>query len=253
MDDLRAVMDSAGSKEASLFGVSEGGVLCLLFAAIYPKRVRSALTFGSYAKRIRSEDYPWAPTRGEREAAYAQLPEDWGSSRGMETVYPSMLGNPAFEEWFGVYRRAAASPASAVALLQMNSRFTGGRRGLATPKPGGQFGYLRLKTVGRRSGQERIAILGYYEDGPNLVTLAMNGWASAEPARWLNLQAHPDAIVELKTGSRAIRARVAEGEERAHLWAKVHEYSGYGDNIDSYASLRSSETAVVVLEPRPQT
>jgi deazaflavin-dependent oxidoreductase (nitroreductase family) len=130
-------------------------------------------------------------------------------------------------------------------------RFTGGRRGLATPTPGGQFGYLRLKTVGRRSGQERVAILGYYEDGPNLISLAMNGWAAAEPAWWLNLQAHPEAFVELKTGSRAVRARAAVGEERARLWAKVRGYSGYGDNVDSYASLRSSDTAVVVLEPRP--
>ena len=130
-------------------------------------------------------------------------------------------------------------------------RFTGGRRGLATPTPGGQFGYLRLKTVGRRSGQERVAILGYYEDGPNLITLAMNGWAAAEPAWWLNLQAHPDAVVELKTGSRAVLARAAVGEERARLWAKVRGYSGYGDNVDSYASLRSAETAVVVLEPKP--
>ena len=129
-------------------------------------------------------------------------------------------------------------------------RFTGGRRGLARPTPGGQFGYLRLKTVGRRSGQERVAILGYYEDGPNLITLAMNGWASAEPAWWLNLQAQPDAIVELKTGPRAVRARAAVGEERARLWAQVRGYTGYGDNVDSYASLRSSETAVVVLEPR---
>ena len=131
-------------------------------------------------------------------------------------------------------------------------RFTGGRRGLATPTPGGQFGYLRLITVGRRSGQERAAILGYYEDGPNLVTLAMNGWAAAEPAWWLNLQAHPDATVELKNGSRAVRARAAEGEERARLWAKVHEYSGYGNDVDAYAALRSSETADVVLEPRPE-
>jgi deazaflavin-dependent oxidoreductase (nitroreductase family) len=129
-------------------------------------------------------------------------------------------------------------------------RFTGGRRGLATPTPGGQFGYLRLKTVGRRSGQERVAILGYYEDGPNLITLAMNGWAAAEPAWWLNLQAHPDAVVELKTGSRAVWARAAVGEERARLWAKVRGYSGYGDDVDSYASLRSSETAVIVLEPK---
>jgi deazaflavin-dependent oxidoreductase (nitroreductase family) len=132
-------------------------------------------------------------------------------------------------------------------------RFTGGRRGLATPTPGGKFGYMRLMTVGRRSGQERAAILGYYEDGSNLVTLAMNSWASPEPAWWLNLQAHPDATVELKGGSRTIRARAAEGEERARLWAKVREYSGYGSDLDAYAKLRSSETAVIVLEPRPES
>jgi len=132
-------------------------------------------------------------------------------------------------------------------------RFTGGRRGLATPTPGGKFGYLRLTTVGRHSGQERAAILGYYEDGPNLVTLAMNGWADAEPAWWLNLQAQPDAIVELKNESRAIRARAAKGEERERLWAKVRDYSGYGDDVDAYATLRSSETAVIVLEPRSES
>jgi hypothetical protein len=79
----------------------------------------------------------------------------------------------------------------------------------------------------------------------------MNGWAAAEPAWWLNLQAHPDAIVELKTGPRSVRARAAAGEERERLWATVRGYTGYGDNVDSYASLRSSETAVVVLEPKP--
>lgn len=128
-------------------------------------------------------------------------------------------------------------------------RFTGGRRGLAHPKPGGQFGYLRLKTVGRRSGKERAAILGYIEDGRNLVTLAMNGWADADPAWWFNLQARPDATVDLKDGSRAVRARAADGDERQRLWAKLHEYSGYGD-FDAFTATRTGETAVVVLEPR---
>jgi deazaflavin-dependent oxidoreductase (nitroreductase family) len=128
-------------------------------------------------------------------------------------------------------------------------RFTGGRRGLSLPKPGGSFGHLKLTTIGRRSGQERAAILGYVEDGDNLVTLAMNGWSSAEPAWWLNLQADRNASVELKTGTRAVRARRAAGEERDRLWAKVREYSGYGD-LDAFATRRSGETAVVVLEPR---
>jgi len=121
MDDLRAVMDAAGSEKASLLGVSESGAMCLLFAATYPKRVRSVLTFGSYAKRIRSADYPWAPTRVEREAAYSEIPQTWGTTKGLEAVFPSMIGNPAFEEWLGAYFRASASPAAAVALLRMNS------------------------------------------------------------------------------------------------------------------------------------
>jgi len=131
-------------------------------------------------------------------------------------------------------------------------RFTGGRRGLAHPKgPGGQFGLLRLKTTGRRSGTERAAILGYVEDRQNLVTLAMNGWGEKDPAWWLNLRALPDATVELKGGaSRHVRAREADGEERERLWTLLQSHSGYGDDIAAFASRRSSETAVVVLEPR---
>lgn len=128
-------------------------------------------------------------------------------------------------------------------------RFSSGRRGLSLPKPGVAFGLLKLTTVGRRSGHEREAILGYVEDGPTLVTLAMNGWGSPDPAWWLNLQAQPEATVELKTGTRAVRARAAIGEERERLWARVREHSGYGD-MDGYARRRSGETAVVVLEAR---
>jgi hypothetical protein len=80
--------------------------------------------------------------------------------------------------------------------------------------------------------------------------MAMNGWADGEPAWWLNLQAQPDATVELKDGSRAVRGRAAEGDERARLWARWRDY---GDDVDAFATLRSSETAVVVLEPRPDS
>jgi deazaflavin-dependent oxidoreductase (nitroreductase family) len=108
---------------------------------------------------------------------------------------------------------------------------------------------MRLTTIGRRSGQERSAILGYYEDGPNLVTLAMNGWASPEPAWWLNLQTHPDTVVELKDEKRAVHGRAAEGAERDRLWARWREFS---DEYDQWAALRPVETAVVVLEPRSE-
>lgn len=120
---------------------------------------------------------------------------------------------------------------------------TRGRRGLWDPKPGG-WGTLHLTTVGRRSGKERSAIVGYVEDGPDLVVLAMNGWADAEPAWWLNLQAHPEASVQLAHGSRQVRGRRALGDERARLWAKWNEI----DDYSGWASLRSRETAVVVLE-----
>jgi deazaflavin-dependent oxidoreductase (nitroreductase family) len=130
-------------------------------------------------------------------------------------------------------------------------RITGGRRGLNVPTPGGRFGTLRLSTIGRRSGQPRVAILGYYEDGPNLVTLAMNGWSEGEPAWWLNLQADPDVVVVLKDGPRAVHARAAVGEEHDRLWAHLRDVSGYGSDLDGYARRRPSGTAVVVFEPRP--
>jgi deazaflavin-dependent oxidoreductase (nitroreductase family) len=107
---------------------------------------------------------------------------------------------------------------------------------------------LRLKTVGRRSGKTRIAILGYIEDGPNLVTPAMNGWADPEPAWWLNLQANPDAIVELPDGGREVTARAAVGEERERLWARLVGL-GSAAYTDANASTRSRQTAIVVLEP----
>jgi F420H(2)-dependent quinone reductase len=104
---------------------------------------------------------------------------------------------------------------------------------------------MRLTTTGRRTGHERSVILGYFEDGPNLVTMAMNGWADAEPAWWLNLQAHPEASVDLADGRRTVRGRAAEGEERSRLWARWRDLDR---NLDAYAALRSGETAVVILE-----
>jgi len=129
-------------------------------------------------------------------------------------------------------------------------RLSGGRIGLSRPEAGARFGMLRLTSVGRRSGQRRLTMVGYYPDGENLVTLAMNGWADAQPAWWLNLQAHPDTTVVLPDGPRPVRARAATGAERERLWVQFRAYPGWGDDIDALAARRSIETAVVVLEPR---
>jgi len=125
-------------------------------------------------------------------------------------------------------------------------RWTGGRLGLWRPKSGA-WGALCLTVVGRRTGKERSVVVGYFEDGPNLVTLAMNGWGPAEPAWWLNLQAHPDARVVLRDGPRQVTGRAAVGEERDRLWSRWGEID---EHLDAYAALRPTETAVVVLEPR---
>ena len=109
-------------------------------------------------------------------------------------------------------------------------------------------GMLALHSVGRRSGAERTAILGYFEDGPDLVTMAMNGWGEAEPAWWLNVQANPDVTVDLVGERRLVRARAAVGDERRRLWARWAEYN---KGLDQYAARRSHETAVVIFEPRP--
>ncbi len=125
-------------------------------------------------------------------------------------------------------------------------RLTGGRIGLWRPKPDG-WGTVRLTTIGRRTGQERSVMVGYFESGPDLVTLAMNGWGEGEPAWWLNLQAHPDVRVEAPEGPRLVTGRAAEGDERERLWARWQEID---KNLDDYAARRSGKTAVVVLQPR---
>jgi len=124
-------------------------------------------------------------------------------------------------------------------------RVTGGRKGLWLPKAN-RWGTMRVTTTGRRSGRERSVILGYIEDGPNLVTMAMNGWGEGEPAWWLNFQAHPEAHVDLATGHRSVRGRAAQGEERSRLWSRWREID---PRLDDFAALRSGETAVVILEP----
>src|SRR5215467_7764138 len=127
-------------------------------------------------------------------------------------------------------------------------RVTGGRIGPWRAKAN-RWGAMQLTATGRRTGQRRSVILGYFEDGPNIVTMAMNGWGEGEPAWWLNLQARPDAEVRLADGPRMVRARAAAGDERSRLWARWRETD---KNLDAYAALRSTETAVVALEPRSE-
>ncbi|MDR7586594.1 MAG: adenylate/guanylate cyclase domain-containing protein [Armatimonadota bacterium] len=122
MDDLRAVMDAVGSERAAVFGVSEGGNLCALFAASYPERTTALVMFGTFAKRIWAPDYPWAPTHGKRQQEIELVEREWGNLMDLAHYVPSKIGDEAFAQRLATYLRRAASPGAAVALLRMNTQ-----------------------------------------------------------------------------------------------------------------------------------
>ena len=123
MDDVRAVLDAIGSARAALFGHSEGGCMCIMFAATYPERTVALITYGAYAKRLRSDDYPWAPTREERLRGAEELERNWGSPKVADLAYyaPSVADDVGFQEWLDTYFRRSASPKAAADLLIMNT------------------------------------------------------------------------------------------------------------------------------------
>ena len=121
MEDVHAVMDAVGSNQAVLIGVSEGGPMCSLFAATYPERTLGLVMFGTYAKRIKDENYPWAPSVEQRSAFFDVVQRDWGKPVGIEERAPSMASDAEFRNWWAEYLRMGASPGAAVALTKMNA------------------------------------------------------------------------------------------------------------------------------------
>lgn len=122
LDDVRAVMDAAGSERAVLLGVSEGGPLCTLFAATYPERTEALIMIGSYARRLVDHDYPWGKTKEAHEAFCETLLRDWGGPVGLDERAPSQIDNREFRDWWATYLRMGASPGAAVALTRMNAQ-----------------------------------------------------------------------------------------------------------------------------------
>jgi pimeloyl-ACP methyl ester carboxylesterase len=121
IDDIRAVMDAVGFERAALFGVSEGGSMCALFAATYPQRTTALVLYGAFAKRLWSKDYPWAPTLEERENWIQSLEKGWGGPIEVSTLAPSAVRDEQFAKWFATYTRLSVSPSAAVALAKMNT------------------------------------------------------------------------------------------------------------------------------------
>jgi class 3 adenylate cyclase len=121
MDDVRAVMDAAGSERAALFGYSEGGPMSLLFAATYPDRTSALVVYGTYAKRCSpDDDYPWAPTWEDRQETAAEIEREWGVEADLGTMAPK--ADAALRRWWAQRARASASPGAARDLILMNSQ-----------------------------------------------------------------------------------------------------------------------------------
>jgi pimeloyl-ACP methyl ester carboxylesterase len=120
MDDVRAVMDAAGSERAALFGYSEGGPMSLLFAATYPERAAALVLYGTYARRSWAPDHPWGRTDEEWQWLLGTLEREWGGAVGIGTWAPSAADDERFCRWWSTYLRLGASPGAAMAVQRMN-------------------------------------------------------------------------------------------------------------------------------------
>ncbi|MFL5823085.1 MAG: adenylate/guanylate cyclase domain-containing protein [Solirubrobacteraceae bacterium] len=120
MDDIRAVMDAAGSEQAALVGVSEGVPLSILFAAAHPERVRALVCTGGMARSTYADDYPWAnPADALLESGQELILPFWGDGSIVEVTAPSQESDPSTRQFFGRLQRATASPGMLTALAQM--------------------------------------------------------------------------------------------------------------------------------------
>ncbi len=115
--DVRAVMDAAGSKSATVYGWSEGGSMSLMFAATYPERTSALVLYGTFAS-VKAE--PWSITPEQWESNLRQMGEHWGDGSLVALNSPSQINNIAYVQSVGRLERASASPASITALFRAN-------------------------------------------------------------------------------------------------------------------------------------
>jgi pimeloyl-ACP methyl ester carboxylesterase len=195
MDDVRAVMDAAGSESAVLFGYSEGGPMAILFAATYPERVRALVVYGSYSRRLRSSDYPWGKTEEARAAYAAQVESGWSWEADMHQMCPN--ADAPLAQWWRERARAAASPGAARALVEMNTLVD--IRGVLSA--------VRVPTLvlhrrgDRDSGVEEGRYIADHINGATFIELAgQDHFVAIDPDQIL------DPVEDFVTGHRAVNA-----------------------------------------------
>lgn len=120
LEDVKAVMDAAGSEQAVLLGHSEGAQLSVLFATTYPARTRALVLIGGYAAIRRTEDYPIGAPEYVLDQAAERMSGVWGTVDALEVVFPSVLPNPAKCDWWAQFFRRSTSPGAAITQIRMN-------------------------------------------------------------------------------------------------------------------------------------
>jgi class 3 adenylate cyclase len=191
MDDLRAVMDAAGMAQASLFGISEGAPLSVLFAATYPDRCRALALYGSFSRF----SY-WFPTEEALQTFFGYVAQAWGTGGSVQRFAPSRADDAAFQRWWGRNERLGASPAAVTQLMRMNSQID-----ISAILPA-----VRVPTlVIHRTGDKAVSVEGGRDvaakiPGARLLELPGDDHLFYAGA---NAEEISDAIEEFLTGSRA--------------------------------------------------
>jgi class 3 adenylate cyclase len=119
MDDLSAVLKAAACERPAIFGISEGGPMSMLFAATYPERVSSLVLYGTYARMVKSADFPLGIPPEALDRWGELVRREWGGPVGMRYWAPSAVGDREFERWWARLLRQGTSPAGAIALMDL--------------------------------------------------------------------------------------------------------------------------------------
>ncbi len=197
MDDVRAVMDAAGSQRAAVMGISEGGVMSTLFAATYPERTVALIINGSYPSRLLRPEYPWGIEPGKYNEAMARIQAAWGK-QSMEGYAPSQLSNPEVAAWWSRFSQLSASPKDAADLMWMNTQID----------VGGILPTIRVPTLVIHANRDKVAPIEagrYFAEhipGAKMLELdSIDHWFY-----FLDLDLVVGGIQEFLTGARSIPA-----------------------------------------------
>jgi pimeloyl-ACP methyl ester carboxylesterase len=120
MDDVRAVMDAAGSERAALLGFSEGGPMSIVFAATYPQRTSALILYGTFARQAWAPDTVWGRTDEQHAARLKLIEEKWGQGYAVDLYAPSLADDQELRRFLGRFERSSASPGAAQTIVRMN-------------------------------------------------------------------------------------------------------------------------------------